>query len=477
MNACVLSIQAKPALRLRGSKPVARRARVASVTRAVISDPPPIKSATKFTQDWALQGVPMDDEIAGTFVTHLECSLTGEKYEADELHGLADSGKPLLVRYDFQALKGKLTREILASRPPTLWKWREMLPVRKAEDCVTLGEWMTPIVDAPKLAAEAGLEEGGALLVKDEGRLPTGSFKARGLVMAVSMAKELGVTRMAMPTNGNAGAAMSAYCSRCGIETYIFAPEDTPDTNIREMALQGANVWRVNGYIDDCGKIVGGGKEEMNWFDTSTLKEPYRIEGKKTMGLELVEQFGWDDLPDVIMYPTGGGTGLIGMWKAFGELKELGLIKPETKLPKMVAVQATGCAPMVNAYDAGEEFATRVDNAHTRSAMGIRVPAAVGDFLILRAVRESGGWAVAVTDDAIDEGQTEFAKKEGFLLCPEGAATYAAFKKGLADGKIKKTDRVLLFNCATGLKYPMPPSNNDIDRHQPIDYGVIAEGI
>ena len=270
----------------------------------------------------------------------------------------------------------------------------------------------------PKLAAEVGLEEGGALLVKDEGRLPTGSFKARGLVMAVSMAKELGVTRMAMPTNGNAGAAMSAYCSRCGIETYIFAPEDTPDTNIREMALQGANVWRVNGYIDDCGKIVGGGKEEMNWFDTSTLKEPYRIEGKKTMGLELVEQFGWDDLPDVIMYPTGGGTGLIGMWKAFGELKELGLIKPETKLPKMVAVQATGCAPMVNAYDAGEEFATRVDNAFTRSAMGIRVPAAVGDFLILRAVRESGGWAVAVTDDAIDEGQTEFAKKEGFLLCP-----------------------------------------------------------
>jgi threonine synthase len=509
MNACVLSIQAKPALRLRGSKPVARRARVASVTRAVISDPPPIKTTAKFTQDWALQvggrgpaktfqfgtsrltpeltlhslhsrvyqGVPKDDEIAGTFVTHLECSLTGEKYTADELHGLAESGKPLLVRYDFASLKGKLTREILASRPPTLWKWREMLPVRKAEDCVTLGEWMTPIVDAPKLAAEAGMEEGGALLVKDEGRLPTGSFKARGLVMAVSMAKELGVTRMAMPTNGNAGAAMSAYCSRCGIETYIFAPEDTPDTNIREMALQGANVWRVNGYIDDCGKIVGGGKEEMNWFDTSTLKEPYRIEGKKTMGLELVEQFGWDDLPDVIMYPTGGGTGLIGMWKAFAELKELGLIKPDTKLPKMVAVQATGCAPMVNAYDAGEEFATRVDGAFTRSAMGIRVPAAVGDFLILRAVRESGGWAVAVTDDAIDEGVEEFAKKEGFLLCPEGAATYAAFKKGLADGTIKKTDRVLLFNCATGLKYPMPPSNNDIDRHEPIDYREIAKGI
>jgi threonine synthase len=403
--------------------------------------------------------------------------LTGEKYEADTLHGLAESGKPLLVRYDLEALKGKLTRETLAARPPTLWKWRELLPVRAAEDCVSLGEWATPVVDFPVLGALHGLEDGGALLVKDEGRLPTGSFKARGLVMAVSMAKALGVTRMAMPTNGNAGAALSAYCSRCGIETYIFAPEDTPDTNIREMALQGANVWRVNGYIDDCGKIVGGGKEEMNWFDTSTLKEPYRIEGKKTMGLELVEQFGWDDLPDVIMYPTGGGTGLIGMWKAFAELKELGLISPDTKLPKMVAVQATGCAPMVNAFEAGEEFATRVDDAYTRSAMGIRVPAAVGDFLILRAVRESGGWAVAVDDDAIDEGVSEFAKKEGFLLCPEGAATYAAFKKGLADGKIAKTDKVLLFNCATGLKYPMPPSNNDVDRHQPVDYGVIAKGI
>ena len=423
------------------------------------------------------QGVPTDDEIAGTFVTHLECSLTGERYEADTLHGLADSGKPLLVRYDLEALKGKLTREILASRPPTLWKWREMLPVRSAEDCVTLGEWATPIVDFPTLAELNGLEGGGALLVKDEGRLPTGSFKARGLVMAVSMAKALGVKRMAMPTNGNAGAALSAYCSRCGMDTFIFAPEDTPDTNIREMALQGANVWRVNGYIDDCGKIVGGGKEEMEWFDTSTLKEPYRIEGKKTMGLELAEQFGFDNLPDVIMYPTGGGTGLIGMWKAFAELKAIGLISSETKLPKMVAVQATGCAPMVNAFEAGEEFATRVDDAHTRSAMGIRVPAAVGDFLILRAVRESGGWAVAVDDDAIDEGVADFAAKEGFLLCPEGAATYAAFKKGLADGKISKTDKVLLFNCATGLKYPMPPSNNDIDRHQPIDYGVIAKGI
>ena len=224
-------------------------------------------------------------------MTHLECSLTGETYAADELHGLADSGKPLLVRYDFEKLKGKLTREILASRPPTLWKWREMLPVRSEEDCVTLGEWATPIVQFPTLSERAGLTDGGALLVKDEGRLPTGSFKARGLVMAVSMAKALGVKRMAMPTNGNAGAALSAYCSRCGIDTFIFAPEDTPDTNIREMALQGANVWRVNGYIDDCGKIVGGGKEEtMEWFDTSTPRS-LRIE-EEDDGPRFAEQLG-----------------------------------------------------------------------------------------------------------------------------------------------------------------------------------------
>jgi len=436
----------------------------------------PSQSAGFETKDWAIQGVPSDDEISGTYVTNLECSLTGEKYEADKLHGLASSGKPLLVRYDLDALKGKLTREILAKRAPTLWKWRELLPVRSAENCVTLGEWMTPIVDAPTLAKDLGLNSGGALLVKDEGRLPTGSFKARGLVMAVSMAKELGVTRMAMPTNGNAGAALSAYCSRCGMETFIFAPEDTPDTNIEEMALQGAKVWRVNGYIDDCGHIVGDGTEEMGWFNTSTLKEPYRIEGKKTMGLELAEQFGFDDLPDVIMYPTGGGTGLIGMWKAFAELKALGIISEDTKLPRMVAVQATGCAPIVNAYEAGEEFATRVDDAYTRSAMGIRVPAAIGDFLIIRAVRESEGYAVAIDDDAIDAAQVEYAQREGFLLCPEGAATYAAYKAGLEDGKISKTERVLLFNCATGLKYPMPPSNNSIDRHQPIDYAKIARG-
>mmetsp|Transcript_8673 Transcript_8673/g.24932 ORF Transcript_8673/g.24932 Transcript_8673/m.24932 type:complete len:234 (-) Transcript_8673:295-996(-) len=227
-------------------------------------------------------------------------------------------------------------------------------------------------------------------------------------------------------------------------------------------------------YIDDCGKIVGGGKEAMGWFDTSTLKEPYRIEGKKTMGLELAEQFGFDNLPDVILYPTGGGTGLIGMWKAFKELEELGLRPKGAKKPRMVAVQAEGCAPIVNAYKEGKEFATRVDNAYTRSAMGIRVPAAVGDFLIIRAVRESGGFAVTVTDDEIDNAQIEFAGKEGVLLCPEGAATYAAYKNGLADGSISKDESAVLFNCATGLKYPLPPSNETLDCTKPIDYDAIA---
>mmetsp|Transcript_28685 Transcript_28685/g.39629 ORF Transcript_28685/g.39629 Transcript_28685/m.39629 type:complete len:464 (-) Transcript_28685:76-1467(-) len=410
-------------------------------------------------------------------ITHLECSLKeGDIYEAGKLHNLSAAGKSLLVRYDYEAAAKSLTRDELSKRAPTLWKWREILPVQELENCVYLGEECTPLLESKTITKELGVDtEGGGLYVKDEGRLPTGSFKARGLVMAVSMAKELGVTRMAMPTNGNAGAALGAYCTSCGIESYAFAPEDTPETNISEMEIQGTKVWRVNGYIDDCGKIVGGGKEQMGWFETSTLKEPYRIEGKKTMGLELAEQFGFENLPDVILYPTGGGTGLIGMWKAFEELELLGLRPKGSKKPRMVAVQAEGCAPIVNAYKANEEFATRVDDAYTRSAMGIRVPAAIGDFLILRAVRESNGYAVTVTDDEIDAAQTEYARKEGVLLCPEGAATFAAYKNGLADGSISKGETAILFNCATGLKYPLPPSNKTIDISKPIDYDAIAK--
>ena len=401
-----------------------------------------------------------------TFVTHLECSATGERYPADELHNLSRAGKPLLVRYDLAGVKKSLSREALAQRPHDLWRYRELLPVRRVENIVSLGEAITPIVAMPKLAKKLTAAE---ILVKDEGRLPTGSFKARGLAMAVSMAKALGVTHMAMPTNGNAGAALAAYASRAGIKTTVFCPQDTPEVNVREIALQGATVYRVNGLIDDCGKIVMQGQAKVGWFDTSTLKEPYRIEGKKTMGLELAEQLGWE-LPDVVLYPTGGGTGLIGMWKAFAELEAIGFIGK--KRPRMVAVQAAGCAPIVRAYDAGVEHAPRWEDAQTIAA-GIRVPQAIGDFLVLRAVRESGGFAIAVTDEAITAAIDEVARAEGLLLCPEGAATYAALQQGLADGRIRRDERALLFNCATGLKYPMPPVGRTLDRLQPIDFATL----
>ena len=400
------------------------------------------------------------------FVTHLECAMTGERHEADQVHGLSRAGNPLLVRYDLAGVREALSKEMLTQRAPDLWRYRELLPVRNPENVVSLGECITPLVRMPKLEARFG---GGEILVKDEGRLPTGSFKARGLVLAVSMAKALGIKHMAMPTNGNAGAALAAYASHAGIKTTIFCPEDTPEVNVSEIALQGANVYRVNGLIDDCGKIVGDGKARVGWFDTSTLKEPYRIEGKKTMGLELAVQLGWD-VPDVIFYPTGGGTGLIGMWKAFAELETIGFIGK--KRPRMVAVQAAGCAPMVRAFEKGEEHAPRWENAHT-IASGIRVPQAIGDFLILRAVRESGGFAIAVEDAAIESALSEMAREEGFLLCPEGATTYAAYKQSLTDGRVKRSDRVVLFNCASGLKYPLPKIERKLDRYKPIDFASL----
>jgi threonine synthase len=400
-----------------------------------------------------------DDNLTAerpTFVTHLECAYTGEHYPADRVHNLSRAGKPLLVRYDLDGVRAALTKEALARRAPDLWRYRELLPVRRAADIVSLGEAMTPLMRLPKLAAIAG---GAELLVKDEARLPTGSFKARGLVMAVSMAKAFGIRHMAMPTNGNAGAALAAYASRVGIKTTIFCPDDTPEINLSEIAVQGADVYRVNGLIDDCGKLVAQGTAKAGWFDTSTLKEPYRIEGKKTMGLELAEQLGWQ-VPDVIFYPTGGGTGLIGMWKAFAELEAIGFIG--AKRARMVAVQAQGCAPMVRAFDEGVEHAPRWENAHT-IASGIRVPQAVGDFLILRAVRESNGFAIAVSDEAITAALDEAAREEGLLLCPEGAATYAAYKQSLADGRIGRHEQAVLFNCATGLKYPLPRMEKRLD--------------
>ena len=376
-------------------------------------------------------------------VTHLECSLTGERYGAGRVHNLSRAGKPLLVRYDLEAARQALTRESVAAREPGMWKWRELLPHDR--EAVSLGEPETPLIPLPNTA-------GPHLLVKDEGRLPTGSFKARGLAMAVTMAKQFGIKRIAMPTNGNAGAALAAYGARAGIETVVICPAETPETNVTETAAYGARVYVANGQIDECGALVGKGAAEGLWFDCSTLKEPYRLEGKKVMGFELAEQLGWK-LPDAIFYPTGGGTGLIGMWKAFDELEAVGLIGPER--PRMYAVQAEGCAPMVRAFERGEEFAERWDKPAT-VATGIRVPKAVGDFLILRAVRDSGGRAIAVSEQAILQAVEDAARDDGFLFCPEGGAVLAAYRKALAEGHVSRDGRVLLFNCANGNKYPLP---------------------
>jgi threonine synthase len=398
--------------------------------------------------------------------THLECSMTGRTVTRDAAQNLSPDGWPLLARYDLDAIKRTADRDEIAARSPVsfpgFWKWRELLPVADDAHVTSLGEVDTPIVETPATAAKMGLT--GPLLVKDEGRLPTGSFKARGLALAVSMARSYGVTRMAMPTNGNAGAALSAYGARAGMETWCFCPEDTPEVNVREIAAQGGHVYRVNGLIHQCGAIVGQLKDEMGWFDVSTLKEPYRIEGKKTMGIELAWQLGWN-LPDAIFYPTGGGTGLIGMWKAFDEMERLGWIGSER--PKMFAVQAEGCAPIVKAFEAGEEHAPEWLDAHTMAA-GIRVPKAIGDFLILRAVRESGGAALAVSDAAIDAARRTCGHEDGLLLCPEGAATLAAAERAISDGLIERDAKVVLFNCGTGLKYPLADTSRRLDRTQPL---------
>jgi threonine synthase len=401
------------------------------------------------------------------FVTHLECSQTGDHYPAGQLHNLSKAGKPLLVRYDLDRLARSASKEQLAKRPENMWRYREFLPVRHTKNIVSLGEVRTPLIECEELGRRLGARR---LMIKDEGRLPTGSFKARGLVMAVSMAKGLGVKRLAMPTNGNAGAAMAAYGARAGMESFIFCPDDTPAVNVGEIAAQGAHVWLVNGLINDCGRIVGEGREAMGWFDVSTLKEPYRIEGKKTMGLELADQLGWT-LPDVIFYPTGGGTGLIGMWKAFDELEQIGWI--DDKRPRMVAVQASGCAPIVRAFEQGLDHAPLWKDAHTVAA-GIRVPGAVGDFLMLRAIRESNGFAIAVEDDAILAARDEVAGLEGLLMCPEGAATYAAYKIALADGRVSADESAVLFNCAIGVKYPLPAVSRRLDCRSPIDYEALA---
>ena len=401
------------------------------------------------------------------FVTHLECSLTRKKYEKNKIHGLSDEGKPLLVRYDLKKMGEIISRDDIGNNSePGFWRYSFMLPVEKKENRISLGEVITPLIKLDESIKSFNFNS--PVYIKDEGLLPTSSFKARGLAMAVSMAKQLNLNHLAIPTNGNAGAALAAYATKAGMKSTVFCPDDTPEINIKEIERLGANTYKVNGLINECGKIVLEGKETAGWFDVSTLKEPYRIEGKKTMGLELAEQLNWK-LPDVIFYPTGGGTGLIGMWKAFNELLELGWIKG--RLPRMVAVQAEGCAPIYKAWSEGKEFAPLWENAKTVAA-GIRVPIAVGDFLIIRAVNESNGFSISVTDEEIISARDEVSKKEGTLLCPEGAATFSAFKKSLNSGIISKDESVVLFNCATGLKYPLPEVSNFIDKTKPIDYAV-----
>ena len=383
------------------------------------------------------------------FVTHLECSATGERYPAGEPHNLSRAGKPLLVRYDLERVRRAISRDSIASRPAGMWKWRELLPLHEGAEPVSLGEPETPIVGLPNTAAGGGAR---SLLVKDEGRLPTGSFKARGLAMAVSMARHFGIEQMALPTNGNAGAALAAYAARAGMEAVVVCPAETPEINVRETAAYGARVYVADGQIDECGRLIGEGAAQGLWFDCSTLKEPYRIEGKKVMGLELAQQLGWE-LPDVIFYPTGGGTGLIGMWKAFDELEAIGFIG--SKRPRMIAVQAEGCAPIVRAFERGEDHAERWEGAAT-VATGIRVPKAIGDFLILRAVRDSGGAALAVREEAVLQAVEDAARDDGMLLCPEGGAVLAGWRLALKRGLVDPDETALLFNCANGNKYPLP---------------------
>jgi threonine synthase len=381
-----------------------------------------------------------------SYIEYLECSKCGKKFDADKLQTVCDScGKPLLVRYDLGSAGEAISRNDLPRREASMWRYWEVLPVKDRENVVTLGEGWTPLTQVPRLGKAVGVPD---LWVKDEGIIPTGSFKARGLSMAVSKAKELGVQRLALPSAGNAAGAMAAYGARAGMESYVFMPVDAPMVNKVECQVAGAKVILVRGLISDCGRLVAQGVDEMGWFSLSTLKEPYRIEGKKTMGYEVAEQMGWE-LPDIIVYPTGGGTGIIGMWKAFDEMEELGWIGSER--PRMVSVQAEGCAPIPKAFNEGKEESEFWEGAKTIAA-GLRVPHALGDFIILRTLRESGGLALTVSDAEIIDAVGSMAGMEGLFPCPEGAATLAALNRMVEGGNVDRGERVVLFNTGTGLK-------------------------
>ena len=398
------------------------------------------------------------------FVKFLEAAIDGTRLDHSRVQS-THRDRPLWVRYDLDAVRTSVSPDDFARRRPELWRYRELLPLPQGVNPVTLGERITPVLPAARLGETLRLAD---LWIKDESQLPTGSFKSRGLAMAVTMARHFGVKRLAIPTAGNAGGALAAYAARAGLEAFVFMPDDSPIINQFECVAAGAIVFLVRGLINDCAAIVRHGRERMNWFDCSTLKEPYRLEGKKTMGLELAEQFDWK-LPDVILYPTGGGTGLIGMWKAFRELRTLGWLKSDV-MPRMIAVQSDGCAPIPRAFDAGWRFATPWENART-CAGGLRVPAAVGDFMILDAIRESGGLAVAVPELQIIPAMRRAIALEGVSLCPETAACLVALERLIAEGAIRRDEKIVLFNTGAATKYletvpldlPVIPDPNAVD--------------
>ncbi len=404
-----------------------------------------------------------------SFVTHLEGAIDGARLAAREIHTLHE-GRPIWVRYDLGAVRQLTDRDAIAGREASLWRYRELLPAETNDFVVTLGEGMTPLLPCPRLGSKLGL---GDLWIKDESQMPTGSFKDRGQTVAITMAAAFGIERVAIPTAGNAGGSMAAYAARAGMEAWVFMPEDTPMINQLEARQAGARAYLVNGLINDCARIILEGRDAMGWFDISTLKEPYRIEGKKTLGLELAEQLGWQ-APDVVLYPTGGGTGLIGIWKAYRELAELGWLESD-QMPRMVAVQSEGCAPIVRAFENGERFAEPFPNAAT-IASGIRVPVAVGDFMILDAVRESGGTAIAVEERRICEWMKMAAETEGLLVCPESAACVGAAEALRSSGWLERDARVVICNCGSGRKYPqlMSAELPRLSLDEPVDWGRLA---
>ncbi len=412
-------------------------------------------------------------EFQGSFVSHLESAIDGTRLDAHTLQTM-HADRPLWVRYDLDAIRSKIDRDELAARDVSMYRYHELLPTGYDIEPVSLGEGLSPLLHCETLGQQYGLHH---LFVKDESQLPTGSFKSRGLSMAITMAKHFGVERVAIPTAGNAGGATAAYAARAGIEAWVLMPDDTPIVNQVECDWAGAQVFLVDGLINDCGAIVKQGKEPMGWFDLSTLKEPYRIEGKKTMGLELAEQLHWQ-LPDVVLYPTGGGTGLIGMWKAFHELRELGWLDghyDNDNMPRMVSVQSDGCCPIVRAFDAGERFAEPFVGASTK-ASGLRVPVAVGDFMILDAVRESNGRAIAVSEEKLDHWQRLATQAEGISICPETAACIGALEQLTREGWIRPHERVVVFNTGAAQKYvsTTPPDLPRLDSQKPIDWQELA---